>query len=131
MARYAVAVGMSLVLSFVAQAQTNRDTPLSTCGKNVHPDLCRDGKLRQVCISQDHWLWLDNLHAVTKLEALYPGYELLKPVGHCGCLSLLTTCQTESGRDCDAMTAECNRMLDWGGQFCLPNKWGGNDCYGH
>jgi hypothetical protein len=82
-------------------------------------------------MSQGHLLWMDNLQAVIKLETLSLGWELIKPTGHCACLNLLQTCQADGEVDCDKKTSECNRMLDWGGQFCLPNKWGGNNCYEH
>jgi hypothetical protein len=96
-----------------------------------NPDLCRNGALRQVCIANGHLIWLDNLKGVIELDALSPGFEKIKPVGHCACLSLQKSCEDNAEKDCNSKVVECNRMLDWSGQFCLPNKWGGTNCYEH
>ena len=48
---------------------------------------------------------------------------------YCSCLDLLRACQMDDRSDCDKMSTECNRTINSGGQFCLPNQWGGQSCY--
>jgi hypothetical protein len=101
------------------------------CKTSFNATVCRNGKPREVCSQRSLLSWADTRVPITRGEQVFVSlYSPVLAVPPCSCLDVRKSCLSKQGDDCVAMFKECNISVGSGGQFCLPNQWGGTTCYG-
>jgi hypothetical protein len=132
-AQYLSAAALTILLAGPANAQSKDDLsikPAMDCKTSPNAQYCRNGRPREVCNDSGLLSWADNRVPLSRLDQnniiLYSPVLGIPP---CSCLEVRKDCLSKRSSDCAAMFRECNLSVNSGGQFCLPNQWGGTTCY--